>query len=251
MSDRIARATGEQSEVGSMGYERESGAWDAYEATVVDIEIFDQHVTVGPRGVESDTVAQPNLGEAVYIVTAYNPSRSLTPDENSARQAELAARVFDLGVEAWPAVGRDRENVHSEPSFAIRGVDLDEARLLGIRFGQDAIFEWTRETWSVIPCGPGTGSVFRDGRLVERPWFPDLMHLEKAKEAGLSDDQARLFAEFGVAPTDVAGDPVDALPFLQAADHHGLDSAYVTYLLEQAEGDPDRAWELWSEEEDE
>jgi hypothetical protein len=60
-----------------VGYGNGSAAWEAYESSVVDIEIFDQHVTVGPSGVESDTTAQPNPGEAVYIVTAYNPGRSL------------------------------------------------------------------------------------------------------------------------------------------------------------------------------
>lgn len=232
----------------AMGYEDEAGAWEAYSNTVVDIEIFDQHITVGPSGVESVATAQPNLGDAIYIVTAHNPGQLLTPDENSARQAELVAALDDLGLEAWPAIGRDRGNVHSEPSLAIRGLELDAARRLGLRFGQDAIFEWTRESWAVIPCGPGTGSVFRDGHLVERPWFPDLELLERLTNAGLSDDQAALFAEFGVAPTDVAGDLIDALGFLQAADHHGLDAAYVTALLEQAKGDPYRAWELWSDE---
>lgn len=231
-----------------MGYQDEAGAWAAYESAVVDIKIFDQTVTVGPSGVETPATAQPNVGERVYILTACNPGRLLPPSENSARQVDLAGLLNALEVEVWPAVGRDRGRTHSEPSFAVRGLACAEARRLGLRFGQDAIFEWTRDTWSVIPCGPGTGSVFRDGRLVESPWFSDLELLERLRSAGLSQEQAAVFAELGVEPSIIAGDLTEALPFLQAANYHGLDSAEVKALLEQAKGDPYRAWELWSEE---
>lgn len=234
-----------------MSYDERSQTWDQYQNAVVDVFVSGQTVTVGPRGVETDTRIRPNVGEQIYIITAFNPGRMLSERENTERQAHLERELGELAVTVWHAEGRDRRRKHGEASVAVRGLDRDEARLIGLRYGQDAIFEWTRDAWAVIPCGPGPGYIFEDGRPVAQRWFPDLPLIGQLLEAGLTESQAKLYETLNVSPNLVAGEILDAMPFLEAADHHGLDADYVQSLLEEAEGDPDRAWEIWGENENE
>lgn len=236
-----------------MSTENAVDSWAAYKKALVDIQIDDERVTVGPRGIESSATAHPYPDGSIYIITACDPGRSLSAQENAARQEQLARDLNDLDdlhLEVWPAIGRDRASKHSEPSFAVGGLDADQARTLGLRHGQEAIFEWTRDTWAVIPCGPGLGTVFKDGRVVDQPWFHDLQLLDKLAEAGLTPDQAALFESFGVEPEMVAGPLTDAIPFLRAAAYHDLDGNYVQGLLEESQGDAEAARELWAREEE-
>jgi hypothetical protein len=89
--------------------------------------------------------------ERVHVITAFNPrNRTLRPQDNANRQRALARRVAAAGLPAWPAVGGDER--HAEPSIAVAGLTTAGARELGAEFEQDAIFEWTPTTWSVVPC---------------------------------------------------------------------------------------------------
>jgi hypothetical protein len=133
--------------------------WDAYAQAVVDIEMPDGIVTVGPAGLESTRKWWPPAGTSVHIITAYNPGERLPDAENQRAQSRLIAQVEALRSErpnilVWQAVGRNRENTWKEPSVAILGLTSDEARLLGREYGQDAIFEWATG-WMILPCSAG------------------------------------------------------------------------------------------------
>lgn len=49
----------------------------------------------------------------------------------------------DRAIESIPVVGSSLDGNHSENSRAVGGLDDTEARALGLRFGQVAVFAWS------------------------------------------------------------------------------------------------------------
>lgn len=78
---------------------------------------------------------------ASAFLTAWNPeSRALDPDTNAKRQALLADEIRRLGLAALPGVGQDPAAAWpGEESVLVPGLGLDAAKVLGARFGQNAI----------------------------------------------------------------------------------------------------------------
>ncbi|MFI5288968.1 MAG: DUF3293 domain-containing protein [Polyangia bacterium] len=76
------------------------------------------------------------------VITAWNPgSGEPRPNERANRKANerLAAHLDARMVERWPAVNAPGSRWREE-SFAVLGIDLDEAWRIGEAFGQQAIF---------------------------------------------------------------------------------------------------------------
>jgi len=94
----------------------------------------------------------------VHILTAWDPGDARPADaENRANQSALEAelRASSSGPaldELWDAVGVDPVSGHREEGVAVRGLTLDTVRHLGARYGQDAVFEWTPQSWAVVAC---------------------------------------------------------------------------------------------------
>ena len=128
--------------------------WAAYTRTVVEF--------CRPR--EGDVVVRPappgQVGEwpwasplPVSILTAWDPGEERPGDEeNRVRQAALEADLGLLTGARWSTVGIDPESGHREEGVAVRGVAEGEARALGDRYRQDAIFVWTPHSWVVTAC---------------------------------------------------------------------------------------------------
>ena len=128
--------------------------WAAYARTVVEF--------CRPR--EGDVVVRPappgQVGEwpwasplPVSILTAWDPGEERPGDEeNRVRQAALEADLGLLTGARWATVGIDPKSGHREEGVAVRGVAEGEARALGGRYGQDAIFVWTPHSWVVMAC---------------------------------------------------------------------------------------------------
>lgn len=86
-------------------------------------------------------------------MTAQNPGRALSDEDNADRQLELLAVVKAMPeVDAWPALGGDPTWVHTEESVAVVGLSDEEAVALARRFDQDAIFAWTPGQWWLLSC---------------------------------------------------------------------------------------------------
>lgn len=99
----------------------------------------------------------------VHVVTASDPGAArLTGPENRARHAALAAEVARRGLTATETRTGAADGTHAETGLLVVGLSDDEARALGTRFAQDAVFRWDRESWSVLPCDP-TAPVTRLG----------------------------------------------------------------------------------------
>ena len=129
--------------------------WDLYRAAVVDIRFPETTVRVEPRprGTTAGLFPVPD-GDGIHVITAWNPWGRTVPDDlNERAQRLLLAEVRRRGLTSWPAVGGDAGGTHQEESVAVLGLGDDEARSLGRRFGQDAVFAWTPGAWRVLACG--------------------------------------------------------------------------------------------------
>jgi hypothetical protein len=99
-------------------------------------------------------------GSPIAVITAHNPyGRVVSPEENDKAQADLEAGLTSQGREWWPAAGADPTWTHVEQSVAIPGMDEAEARELGARLHQEAIFIVTPASRKVIDCLSGHRSI--------------------------------------------------------------------------------------------
>ena len=98
---------------------------------------------------------------SIHVVTAHNPGRLLSAEENRARHRRLLADALALpGVRAWRAVGGDSEWVHTEEGVALIGASEESVLALANRFDQEAIFAWNARSLRVVDCDDGTVSTF-------------------------------------------------------------------------------------------
>ena len=87
------------------------------------------------------------------MITAWNPgdersSREVNDHANEALRAELARR----GLAPMPALGKDPNSDHAEESWAVAGFNDREARELGAKYRQVAVFRITDTRQTVLGC---------------------------------------------------------------------------------------------------
>jgi hypothetical protein len=131
--------------------------WAAYARTVVEIrrpgeaDIVVRSAPPGRSGVWPWASSLP-----VHILTAWDPGgERLSNQENRVQQAALEADLRHLTRDLWSAAGVDPVSGHREEGVAVRGVSDAEARVLGARYRQDAIFVWTPDAWVIMACDGG------------------------------------------------------------------------------------------------
>ncbi|WP_427312376.1 DUF3293 domain-containing protein [Cupriavidus sp. H39] len=75
------------------------------------------------------------------FITAANPhSRRCGDDANARRQLALAQDLERMGLAAMAAAGEHPSNGWpAEPSFLVPGLSLHDARMLGEKYGQNAV----------------------------------------------------------------------------------------------------------------
>ncbi|MFG3207711.1 DUF3293 domain-containing protein [Streptomyces sp. NPDC048192] len=133
----------------------EPGQWANYQRAVVDIA-FPAHnvrVTPDPSGGASGLPFPLTSARTIHIVTAFNPrGRNASVRANLRAQRELLRILAFRGLQWWPAVGGDAAGTHAEISAAVTGMDDAQARALGRRFGQDAVFAWSLTSWRLLSC---------------------------------------------------------------------------------------------------
>lgn len=89
----------------------------------------------------------------VHVITAWNPGAARpTISENEAANRELHRVLVGRGYSPVHAVGREPDGTHCEDSWAVVGMSDDEAREIGARFGQDAIFRFADGVQMVVAC---------------------------------------------------------------------------------------------------
>ncbi len=147
----------------------------------------------------------PDWPEEFVIISAYaTTGERWSPDENAAADDALHGELRRRNVWIDYLTGYAPDRGHAEPSFAVN-LTLDDARALGRRFRQDAIFHVRGDDLSVTHCHDGSELVpvgsFRErvdvagrvGRLGEDesdPWpriSPE--RFRQSIEARLVDDE--------------------------------------------------------------
>ena len=131
--------------------------WASYARTVVEI------VRVGIGGLVVRSASPGDVGEwpwpspdPVHILTAWDPGDDRPGEQdNRLRQAALEADLRPLVVALCPAVGVDPVTGHREEGVAVRGLTEADALAWGARYGQDAIFAWTPQEWTIVACTGG------------------------------------------------------------------------------------------------
>ncbi|MGV9342620.1 DUF3293 domain-containing protein [Streptomyces sp. NPDC003688] len=129
--------------------------WTAYRQAVADIRFGERRVTrVAPLavGVTEGPYPEPS-GRTIHVITACNPrGRVVAPEDNTRAHASLLAELGRSGHTWWPATGGSPCGTHTEESVAVTGLTDAAARVLGRRFGQDAVFAWGPEAWRLLAC---------------------------------------------------------------------------------------------------
>jgi hypothetical protein len=137
--------------------------WAGYARTVVVVVRPDSPDLVVAAAPEGETGRWPwPTDDAVHVLTAWDPGGARPGDvENRRRQADLEGELRALAPrEMWTAVGADPVSGRREEGVAVSGLDLDVVRVLGARYGQDAIFEWTPQEWAIVACPGGRREAF-------------------------------------------------------------------------------------------
>lgn len=91
-------------------------------------------------GALGDLYAEAGVSQAAYV-TAFNPgSETQSADVNAAAHARLGAELAAAGYRVVEGAGEDSDGRWpAEPSYLVLGMDLEAARELGRRYGQNAI----------------------------------------------------------------------------------------------------------------
>ena len=128
--------------------------WASYARAVVDVAPPDAApFRLVPDKVGATGSWPDGLDPPVVVVTAWNPDGvPVPPGDNRANNRRLVADLGRLGLTYWPAVGRDLDSPHLEEGVAVSGLTEAEGVALGLRFGQAAVYLWTRDDWSVVSC---------------------------------------------------------------------------------------------------
>ena len=91
--------------------------------------------------------------EDFHVITAFNPlSEWRSQEENKVANRELKAALVEEGRIYRPAVNRSPEGRWVEPGFAVERLTREEAREMGRRFGQYAVFEIGKNELRVVAC---------------------------------------------------------------------------------------------------
>ncbi len=139
--------------------------WASYERTVVDIAWPGLGTLRVRAAAESDGASWPwPDGQTVYVLTAWDPGPERPgPEVNRVREAALETDLLALGVPVSTAVGIDPASGRQEEGAAVRGAPEAEILAIGARYGQDAVFAWTPQEWTIVAC--------QGGRRLASPWL--------------------------------------------------------------------------------
>ncbi len=92
-------------------------------------------------------------GSPLAIITAWNPGVE-RPSETANKEANL--RLESALKEArwpyYPAIGRSEDGSHTEPSYAVLGIDPAAAMDLARNFRQAAVFFWDGKQSRLLWC---------------------------------------------------------------------------------------------------
>ena len=143
--------------------------WEGYARTIVEVVRAGAPRLVVRAAPAGEVGAWPwGSPGPVHVLTAWDPGGERPGDEeNRRRQSALEADLRLLGGAQWPALGVDPVTGRREEGVAVCGVSTAEVARLGARYGQDAVFVWTPDQWTILAC---TGGRRLSSGWVLEPW---------------------------------------------------------------------------------
>lgn len=115
---------------------------ETYERAHFDVAVPAGVVTLSTSGVVRGDAGWLPAG-SVTVITGWNPGvERPSGSENESANRALEGELRGLGVRYWPAVGYSVDRSHAEPSFAVEGLSVAEARVLARAYRQAAVFRW-------------------------------------------------------------------------------------------------------------
>jgi len=117
-------------------------AYRAAHYSVLTTESFE--LLVGEVSSDLVRLMAAEMASCAAFITAWNPfSQFATAAENIAAQDALRGDLVALGAKFIPGFGKDPSGLWpGEESLLVFGLELERARDLGIKYGQNAIL-WT------------------------------------------------------------------------------------------------------------
>ena len=107
---------------------------------------------MNPAYLQAYFEVEGNLPSSFVVITAYNPRGLTAPmSRNQHQDTTLSSVLRQKGHEPIRVIGRDQENTHREPGWAV-DIDLNEAKKLGQLFKQDAIYQVIDDELSLHGC---------------------------------------------------------------------------------------------------
>jgi len=90
-----------------------------------------------------------------YIITAYNPGKIVCAETNAKADEELRKELNIAGSRCLRITGVSLDLKHQEQGWGVAGLSEERALEIGIKYGQNAIFDVTAGVLSVIGCLSG------------------------------------------------------------------------------------------------
>ena len=88
-----------------------------------------------------------------HVITAWNPrSENGSPEENAFANDELLRLLIEMKKLFTPCKGTNRDESWVEEGFAIEGLSDDDAKVIGLKFNQWAVFKIVEGHKSIIDC---------------------------------------------------------------------------------------------------
>lgn len=129
----------------------EDTPWRYYEQTTVQFNAPGCPGQVVPAFGVGGGDEHPPLG-SLHVVTAVQPNGEPGSADSMARLAVLDEELATMEIRSIGAVGSSLAGDYAEESRAVFGLSDDQARRLGLRFGQVAVFAWDGPRWSLLAC---------------------------------------------------------------------------------------------------
>ncbi|HEY1827476.1 MAG TPA: DUF3293 domain-containing protein [Acidimicrobiales bacterium] len=130
--------------------------WPPYAQLVVTVYGPDGPVEISPDFSGGVGLWPSELPSPIHVMTAWDPGSERPGLEiNQERQRDLESELQPLVTGLWRARGRSSVAGTDDEGVAVAGLRVDDAISIARSYRQDAIFEWTPERWSIVPCNHG------------------------------------------------------------------------------------------------
>jgi hypothetical protein len=89
--------------------------------------------------------------DEAWVITAWNPhSVQAQSSDNKWSNQHMVREIEAAGLRFTPAKGQAEDGSWSEDSFLVHDPEPEWLVELAARYGQNAVFRWSRESWSVV-----------------------------------------------------------------------------------------------------